>query len=155
MEEEGNLPDATALDPAAWIALGRVYREVPTAVASARLAARALPTSLTSRLPMPDMPVAEFLAMSLPRVLDIDAPFTRRPSLWFSSDPPNFGEDAVLFLPSIPPLDFVRKLESDLSQSWLNGARSIIDHTDNTRRLPLWAPTFFRKITTFRTAQTK
>ncbi|KAJ6495534.1 hypothetical protein DFH09DRAFT_1337353 [Mycena vulgaris] len=148
MEEEGNLPDATALDPAAWIALGRVYREGPTAVASARLAARALPTSLTSRLSMPDMPVAEFLAMSLPRVLDIDAPFTRGPSLWL-------GEDTVMFLPSIPPLDFVRQLESDLSQSWLNGARSIIDNTDNTRRLPLWAPTFFRKITTFRTAQTK
>jgi hypothetical protein len=102
---------------------------------------------------MPEMPVTEFLAVSLQAVLDNDGPFPQQPSSWFSSDSPNCGEDAVLSLESVPPLEFVRQLESAFSQQWLNGACCIIDHTDNTRRFPLWAPTFFRQIIELRVAQ--
>ncbi|KAJ6525333.1 hypothetical protein B0H19DRAFT_1276130 [Mycena capillaripes] len=100
------------------------------------------------------MPVAEFLTVQLPYVLDDDAPFPKESSSWFSVELPNCGEDIVWTLGSIPPLDLVRQLENDISQAWLDGAQSsIVDHTEPTRRLPLWNLTFFRKIIELLAAQ--
>jgi hypothetical protein len=140
-------------EPADWIGVGKVYRDVPKHVATACKAARGLPTSVIRQLPMPDMAVTEFLDFPLQTILDDDAPFPKRSSLWFSPDPPNCGEDTVRFIASIPPLDFVRQLENDFSQAWLNGTCSIVDHTDPSRRLPLWTPAFFREVITLHAAK--
>ncbi|KAJ7504708.1 hypothetical protein B0H11DRAFT_2347378 [Mycena galericulata] len=102
---------------------------------------------------MVDIPVTEFLAFLLPGILADDAPFPKRPSSWFSADLPNCGDDTVWALESIPPLDLVRQLETAFSQAWLNGAQSIVDHTNSTRRLPLCTLTLFREIITLRDGQ--
>ncbi|KAJ6528295.1 hypothetical protein DFH09DRAFT_1094554 [Mycena vulgaris] len=74
-------------DPAAWIGVEKVYRDVPAQVATACKAARTLPSSLIRQLPATDVSVTEFLTiLLLPNVLDRDAPFPKRPSNWFSED---------------------------------------------------------------------
>ncbi|KAJ7488699.1 hypothetical protein B0H11DRAFT_1912851 [Mycena galericulata] len=98
--------------------------------------------------------IADFLVIPLQDLLNDDSPFPGRSS-WFSPDPPTCGEDTVWSLASIPPLDFVRQLESHFPQAWLNGSQSIVDHTNVTRRLPLQTPTFFREINTLRASQEK
>ncbi|KAJ7052712.1 hypothetical protein C8F01DRAFT_1331915 [Mycena amicta] len=143
----------TPFDPAEWIGQGKVYRNLPSHVTEACAATRQLPSSAIRQLPMPDLSVADFLGLPLPAVLGSDARVPKRTSAWFSRDPPNF--DDAISLESIPSLDLVRQLETDLSQSWLNGDCSIVDHTNNSRRLPLWAVQFFRQIHGLRDAQQK
>ncbi|KAJ7303447.1 hypothetical protein DFH08DRAFT_825905 [Mycena albidolilacea] len=40
---------------------------------------------------------------------------------------------------SIPPHSFLRELENDCAQKWLNAAKSILDSSNNTLRLPLFS----------------
>jgi hypothetical protein len=146
---------AEEFNPADWIGVGKLYRDVPTHVSAACKAARALPTSSIRRLPLPDMTVIEFLSLPLPEILHNDAPSPKRPSTWFSLDLPNCDEEMLWSIKSIPPLEFICRLENDFSQAWLNGTCSIVDHTHPDRRLPLTALTFFREIITLHDAQQK
>ncbi|KAJ7794106.1 hypothetical protein B0H13DRAFT_2513072 [Mycena leptocephala] len=146
---------AEEFNPADWIGVGKLYRDVPTHVSAACKAARALPTSSICRLPLPDMTVTEFLSLPLPEILHNDAPFPKRPSTWFSLDLPNCDEEMLWSIKSISPLEFICRLENDFSQAWLNGTCSIVDHTHPDRRLPLTALTFFREIITLHDAQQK
>lgn len=138
-----------------WIGTGKVYRDVPDYVAAACKAARALPASVLAQIPLEALPVAEFISIPLAPILDRHASILKRAAVWFSPDPPNCEDSVVWALKSIPTLELVRQLESDFSQSWLNGSRSIIDPSDPLRRLPLWCLTLFREILTLHAAQQK
>jgi hypothetical protein len=75
---------------------------------------------------------------------------------WFSSDVPNCDFTTGLWAAnSIPPHSFLRELENDCAQKWLNGAKSILDSSNKTPRLPLFALPFYRKIHELQEAQSK
>ncbi|KAJ6483364.1 hypothetical protein C8R45DRAFT_931974 [Mycena sanguinolenta] len=151
MESDSDSGDLPVFDPAEWIGLGKPYREVLKHVSAACQTARELPSSVIRRLPVVNMLVAEFIAVPLPDILPDDGPFSNRPPSWFSGEPPDSDDTLV----SIPPLNFVRQLETDISQVWLDGAQSIVHHADPTLRPPLWTPRLFREIITVRAAQQK
>ncbi|KAJ7757095.1 hypothetical protein B0H16DRAFT_678344 [Mycena metata] len=115
-----------AFDPKEWIGTGKLYRDIPSYVADVYRAVREIPSTLVRKLPNRDLPVADFLALTLPRILADDMTFPRRTSSWFSTENPNCEPDTV-WSSVVPPLWFLRDLESIFPQAWLNGAQSIVD----------------------------
>ncbi|KAJ7878243.1 hypothetical protein B0H13DRAFT_1892792 [Mycena leptocephala] len=120
-------------NPTEWIGAGKLFLDVPPYVYQMYRAARKIPPTLTRKLPNPDIPVSDFLAITLPRILSNDMAFPRRTSSWFSTDTPNCVPDTA----------------------WLNGAQSVVDPKDKNRRLPLWSIQFYREITDLHEAQEK
>ncbi|KAJ7475378.1 hypothetical protein B0H11DRAFT_1918070 [Mycena galericulata] len=137
-----NLSTDRRFDPSKWIAVGKIYKDVPEEVSDAYSAARQLPSALAATLPLPDLSVTEFLALKRPGIL-------RRPGL------ARIYRIATLLLLSIPPENLLRDLEHDFPQKWLNGARSILDPLNDSLRLPLFALSFYGKIHKLREAQVK
>jgi hypothetical protein len=47
---------------------------------------------------------------------------------------------------SIPPTDFVMKVENRIGQAWFDGKNSFIDprYTGGENRLPFWFPSYWR-----------
>ncbi|KAJ7120688.1 hypothetical protein C8R43DRAFT_1136631 [Mycena crocata] len=144
--------DEAVFDRGEWIGLGKLFSDVPPYVADACRAVRQISALLMRKLPSPDMLVSEFLTVRLPQIIAEKSRFPRRPSAWFSDDIPNCEPDKVWSI-RIPPLSFLRDLESAVSQAWLNGAQSIVDPDDKNLRLPLWTIAFYREILTLREAQ--
>ncbi|KAJ7431682.1 hypothetical protein B0H11DRAFT_1941370 [Mycena galericulata] len=86
-----NLSTDRRFDPSKWIAVGKIYKDVPEEVSDAYSAARQLPSALAATLPLPDLSVTEFLALKRPgilRVCDMNR-ITRTTEAWFSTDLPN------------------------------------------------------------------
>ncbi|KAJ7210095.1 hypothetical protein GGX14DRAFT_565883 [Mycena pura] len=80
--------------------------------------------------------------------------FPRRTSSWFSTEKPNCESDTV-WSSVVPPLWFLRDLESALPQAWLNGVQSVVDPNNPNHRLPLWSIRFYREVTDLHDAQEK
>jgi hypothetical protein len=96
VDSDSESEQAPHFNAAEWI--GKLYGDVPAHVGRACEAARTLPSSVISHLPSPDISVTDFLCDSLPDILGNEAPSPKRPSSWFSTDPPNCGEEVVLYL---------------------------------------------------------
>ncbi|KAJ7730514.1 hypothetical protein B0H14DRAFT_2640216 [Mycena olivaceomarginata] len=146
----------SVFDPSQWIGVGRIYKDVPIEVSDACSAAFRMPVNLQATFPSPDLPVTEFLAINLPgNVADLKK-MPGQTDSWFSSDVPNCDLTTGLWAAnSIPPHSFLRELENDCAQKWLNGAKSILDSSNKTLRLPLFALPFYRKIHELQEAQNK
>ncbi|KAJ7707160.1 hypothetical protein B0H14DRAFT_2646872, partial [Mycena olivaceomarginata] len=67
-------------------------------------------------------PNSEFLALQLPDILDGHQKISTQTDEWFSSEPPNCDSIPTLWSSFIPALSFIRELENDYPQKWMNGA---------------------------------
>ncbi|KAJ7440041.1 hypothetical protein FB451DRAFT_1445185 [Mycena latifolia] len=150
------IADARApFDASQWICAGKIYKDVPPEVSDACSAARKMPSALVATFPSPDLTVTdfEFLALKLPEISE-GLEKHRKTDVWFGTDLPNCDPLTVFWsLKSIPPEFILRELENDFPQKWLNGAKSILNPLDPSRRLPLFALPFFRKIHDLQDAQ--
>ncbi|KAJ7215807.1 hypothetical protein GGX14DRAFT_606725 [Mycena pura] len=144
-----NEPDFDATE---WIGTGRVFQDIPSYVADAYRAVREIPQTLSRKLPNQDLSVTDLLAITLPRILTNDMAFPRRTLSWFSAEKPNCESDTV-WSSVVPPLWFLRDLESALPQAWLNGVQSVVDPNNPNHRLPLRSIRFYREITDLHDAQ--
>ncbi|KAJ6487485.1 hypothetical protein C8R47DRAFT_1216254 [Mycena vitilis] len=131
-------------DPSKWIGTHKIYKDVPEEVSDACIAARKMPSAVAAKLSRPTLPVTEFLELKLPSISSTwKKTWTKD---WFSKDPPNCDALMLWSLDSIPPLHFVRELDHDFPQQWLNGNRSIRDPLNISLCLPLCTISFFIKI---------
>lgn len=137
-----------------WIGVGKIYKNVPLEVADACTDARQIPTSLAATLPSPGLSVKDFIALKLPGIVRTKR--TTQTEAWFSTDPPNCNPATTLWSRDcLPEKFFVRELEHDFPQKWLNGAKSLVDPLDKSLRLPLSSLTFYQKMHGLRDAQEK
>ncbi|KAJ7693258.1 hypothetical protein B0H14DRAFT_3531215 [Mycena olivaceomarginata] len=98
-------------DPSQWIAVGRIYKDVPIEVSDACSAAFRMPVSLKATFPSPDLPVTEFLALNLSGFVADLKKMPGQTDGWFSFDVPNCDLTAGLWAAnSIPPHSFLREL---------------------------------------------
>ncbi|KAJ7635513.1 hypothetical protein DFH06DRAFT_1303041 [Mycena polygramma] len=140
-------------DPSKWIGAHKIYKDVPTEVSDACIAARKIPLIVTAKFPHPTLPVSEFLEVKLPDIYYSANKY--RTKDWFSTDSPNCDAATLWSITSIPPLHFARDLENDFPQKWLNGAMSIRDPHNRSLCLPLSAVSFYLKIHDLHAAQEK
>ncbi|KAJ6596450.1 hypothetical protein B0H10DRAFT_1960191 [Mycena sp. CBHHK59/15] len=151
------LENGVPFDPSKWISRGRIYKNAPEEVSDAFIAAcKKIPPTLAATLPSPAISVTTFLAIKLPGILPNMDNVPKQTEDWFSSELPNCDPIPALWsVNSIPPDYFLRELESDSAQKWLNGAKSIRDPSNNSLRLPLFALAFYREIHRLSEAQEK
>ncbi|KAF8145749.1 hypothetical protein K438DRAFT_1781663 [Mycena galopus ATCC 62051] len=114
-----------------------------------------MPAALLATFPSRATPVTEFLALQLPDILDGYQKISTQTHHWFSLEPPNCDPIPTLWSNSIPALSFLRELENDYSQKWMNGAISVLNPQQKSICLPLFAVAFYREIHRLREAQDK
>lgn len=138
-----------------WIGCGRTYKDVPIYVCEALTSIRKIPDAvIASCIPNPQVPIIEFINFPLPK--QSSELITTRPMAWFSTDPPDENAIQLLLSRTIPPKAFLDKMDADMGQAWFDGNISIIDHRVNggSDRLPMWAPTYWQKISKLISMQT-
>ncbi|KAJ7865107.1 hypothetical protein B0H14DRAFT_2574008 [Mycena olivaceomarginata] len=127
---------AVPFDAAEWVGarkLNKLNKDVPIEVSDACCDSRKIPADLQATFPSTTIPVTEFLALQLPDILDGHQTQTYE---WFSSKPPNCDSIPTLWSSSIPVLSFIRRLENDYPQKWMNGAISVLNPLKKSIRLP-------------------
>ncbi|KAJ7691884.1 hypothetical protein B0H17DRAFT_1133424 [Mycena rosella] len=104
-----------------------------------------LPAVQASLIPGPNLPVTEFLKLSLPK--KSSALVFNKITSWFSTDAPTTSLDCLLSRP-ILPREFLDELMDTVGQAWFNGCTSIVDcrYNDGRDRLPLSALTLWKKL---------
>ena len=145
-------PEKIKFNAEDWIGQGKTYKDVPIQVTLARTRLLTIPTELKSRLPSSEVPITEFINLSLP---------TQSASLntfhmgqWFGhqelageSCNPKKAYTLVMqrMVPSLATLD---QLEGAFGQQWFDGAKSIHDPRYNQGRdhLPLWVLMLWRTL---------
>ncbi|KAJ7865909.1 hypothetical protein B0H14DRAFT_3595961 [Mycena olivaceomarginata] len=104
-----------------------------------------LPHTHSSLIPEPNLPIAAFLELSLPKTSS--ALVFSTVESWFSGDPPTTGAGCLLSRP-VPPVQFLEDLSKAVGQAWVDGSISIIDprYNDGRERFPLSALTLWKKL---------
>ncbi|KAJ6573789.1 hypothetical protein DFH09DRAFT_915806 [Mycena vulgaris] len=146
--DEHNLTaDDAPFDPAAYIRKGKKFptKNIPDAVASALAQVLKLPAVQASLIPDPNLPVATFLELPLPK--KSSAIIFSETTSWFSTDAPTTSLECLLDRP-IPPRQFLDELSSAVGQVWFDGCNSIVDqrYNDGRDRLPLSALTLWKEL---------
>jgi hypothetical protein len=149
------LESSVPVDAAEWIGVGKLYKDVPIEVSDACCDARTIPAALQATFPSRATPITEFLVLRLPVILDGYQKILTQTDHWFSFEPPNCDPIPTLWSSSIPTLSFLRELENDYPQKWMNGATSVLDPLQKSIRLPLFAVAFYLEIHRLREAQDK
>jgi hypothetical protein len=150
--EDIHVEDSLVFNPARWIRCQKQYKDVPLHVCNALVALRQMPDSIEHLLPVPELSVTDFIGLELPS--QSAELITTKVNQWFSFDAPQ--ENVQTFLRrSIPPLDFINKLENNNGQAWFDGKISIVDprFTGSNNRLPFWFSTYWRRMATIIKAQ--
>ncbi|KAF7291093.1 hypothetical protein MKEN_01491200 [Mycena kentingensis (nom. inval.)] len=138
LAEEENLPFV----PSEWLGLGHTYRNVPQHVANALLRVLEPPSALLDKLPSRELDVVAFCSPSLHVPAVSQSLIAVKSDRWFSKDPPSTLDAAdiwrTLCREGIPPKNVVTQLRADVGQAWLDGAQSLRDPRQNSKkRLPL------------------
>ncbi|KAJ7202519.1 hypothetical protein GGX14DRAFT_330832, partial [Mycena pura] len=129
-------------DPSKWIRQGKHYKDVPLHVSQALLEHLKPPADFTAHFPGVNMPVAQFVHLSLPA--QSSSLVTIKADSWFSMQKPtNLSTEAlwnILWQRSIPPRDVVTQLRQQVGQHWFDGALAIRDprYRKSEIYLPLW-----------------
>ncbi|KAF8797488.1 hypothetical protein BYT27DRAFT_7237241 [Phlegmacium glaucopus] len=131
-----------------WIKVGKIYGApgFPDFVCAEKLARLAIPDEFIQLVKLKqDISVTQFVTHELPRV---SSEFiTTKTDKWFSNDTPTENYTNLLTRPA-PSREFLEVLDKVIGQSWLDGAKSIVDprFNDGGDRLPLWAVTFWKDV---------
>jgi hypothetical protein len=129
------LETAVPFDAAEWIGVGNLYKGVPVEVSDACCDARKIPADLQATFPSTTLPVTEFLVLQLPDILEGHQKISTQTDEWFSSELPNCDSISTLWSSSIPALSFLRELENDYLQKWMNGAISVLNPLKKSTKL--------------------
>ncbi len=137
--------DLPAFKASEWIGTNRPYVNVPEEVSNAKNRCLEVPTSFSSQFPSPTLSVVDVLAFTLPEMSN--GIVTSKTALWFSKDIPTTAPDCLWMRPVVSE-SYLKVLERDFGQAWLDGAQSMIDPRFNSGRdrLPLWMLGFWRKM---------
>ena len=143
------LKKASKFNAKDWIGQGRKYKDVPTDVVIARIKLLALPSELHLQLPSSDIPIPEFINLSLPT--QSASLNTFHTDQWFGQQEPATDPEKAYTLVTrrtIPSLATLDQLEGAFGQKWFDGAKSIRDPRYNQGRdqLPLWVLTLWRTL---------
>ncbi|KAJ6632173.1 hypothetical protein B0H10DRAFT_2206574 [Mycena sp. CBHHK59/15] len=138
--------DLPPFNPAAYIGKNKKFPPSSDVLPEAHAALAdvlKLPTSQAALFPDRDIPITEFLALSLPRE-SASFVFTK-PDIWFSDEEPT-GDVEILTIRSIPSQQFLTYLTAHVGQAWFDGAKSIVDprFNDGRDRFLLWVLTFWK-----------
>ena len=130
-----------------WIENGKIFSlsQTPLHVLQEKQNQLIIPEAHLSHFPAVDLPITKFIELHLPaQSMEI---ITTAAKIWFSKDMPRTDVKCLLARP-IPSKDFLAALDKIFGQAWLNGSKSIIDwrYNNGQDRLPLWAPTFWKRL---------
>lgn len=139
--------DEPTFNPNDWIGKGKKYpeKDVPDYISEAKGATLRIPEEGSKLLPVPDLPIAIFLAKELPS--QSSELVSSTPDAWFSKDPP-FTDVSILFNCPVPPDHLILRLEQHYGQAWFDGCQSIADPRFNQRseRFPVWVLRWWKMV---------
>ncbi|KAK0499170.1 hypothetical protein EDD18DRAFT_1377074 [Armillaria luteobubalina] len=123
-----------------WINVGKKYIDVPKTVTCEREQLLRIPSSYESILPSNEIPVTQFLRLSLPNLCQNSHTSSE---LGFSDDEPDSLPENFYDI-SVPSKETLDWLENDFGEAWFNGSRSVKDERDSLSwRHPFWVLTYF------------
>ncbi|KAJ7500733.1 hypothetical protein B0H11DRAFT_2225129 [Mycena galericulata] len=141
-DDESALPD---WDPAQWIAQGKIYKDVPMHVDTARRRILQLPPSIRARLPPKSMSISRLMLLDLPPIAFDDDPMDTDLKMYTTDEPTQNIEEMLPYL-ALPPHTMLRQLVDGFPQAWLDGNKSAHTRFNPEIAFPLWALTFWKEM---------
>ncbi|KAJ3743242.1 hypothetical protein DFH05DRAFT_1526766 [Lentinula detonsa] len=145
---EIEVEETKEFDPSVWIGTGKDYTEVPLHVNYACARVLELPEQVLERLPVPEVPISEFVKTKLP--IQSRSLCTYASSAWFSNKQPmipmSICIDQVLRRPTPSP-DTLDMLADNFGQCWLDGMKSVRDPRYRGEDfMPLWVVGLWKRL---------